>query len=115
MTIERLDSGPRMSKAVAHGDTIYLAGLVADDLTRDTAGQTTEVLAKIDDYLARLGSDKSKLLRVEIWLSHMGTFGQMNEAYDAWVDRDNPPVRACVEARLAGPNYLVEIMATAAR
>jgi len=115
MAIERIDAGPRMSRAVVHGDTVYLAGLTADDLSQDTAGQTRQTLDKVDSYLARAGSDKSKLLRVEIWLAHISTFDEMNAVYDAWVDSDNPPVRACVEARLAGAGYLVEIMVTAAR
>jgi enamine deaminase RidA (YjgF/YER057c/UK114 family) len=104
-----------MSQAVVHGDTVYLAGLVADDTTQDVAGQTRQILAKADRYLAQAGSAKSNLLRVQIWLSDIATFGEMNSVYDPWIDKANPPARACVESRLAGPQYKVEIMMTAAR
>jgi enamine deaminase RidA (YjgF/YER057c/UK114 family) len=100
---------------VVHGDTVYLAGLVADDLSQGVRGQTEQILKKIDEYLAEAGSGRSKLLRVEIWLPNIATFDEMNAVYDAWIDQKNPPARACVEARLAGDKYLVEIMATAAR
>lgn len=113
--INRIDSIGRMSRAVAYGPTLYLAGLTADDLSKDVTGQTQEILAKIDHYLAEGGSDKSRLLSANIWLSDIGTFNEMNAVWDAWVDRANPPARATVEARLAGPRYLVEIMVVAAR
>ena len=115
MTIERIDVGPRMSQAVVHGDRVYLAGQVADDTSQDVAGQTRQVLAKIEDLLARAGSSKEKILSANVWLSDIGTFAEMNSVWDPWVSRENPPCRACVESRLATPAYTVEIMVTAAR
>ncbi|MCG8357205.1 MAG: RidA family protein [Kiloniellales bacterium] len=114
MSIQRLDIGPRMSQVVVHDGTVYTAGLVADDWSKDVAGQAQEILAKIDAYLGQVGSDKSKLLRVEIWLPDIGDFNAFNAVYDAWVDKANPPVRACVESKLASPDIKVEIMAIAA-
>jgi enamine deaminase RidA (YjgF/YER057c/UK114 family) len=113
--IKRIDSIGRMSRAVAHGTTLYLSGLTADDLAQDTGGQTRQILAKIDRYLAEGGSDKSRLLSANIWLRDIAHFDAMNAEWDAWVDRANPPARATVEARLAGDRYLVEIMVVAAR
>jgi len=115
MPIERHDNIGRMSKAVVHGDTVYLAGQVAQDLSAGVGGQTEQVLANIDHFLALAGSDKSKLLSATIWLSDMASFDEMNAVWDAWIDRANPPARACVEAKLAAPQYRVEIMVTAAR
>ena len=115
MTIERFDKGPRMSQAVTHGDRVYLAGQVADDTDQDVAGQTRQILAKIDALLARAGSSKANLLTANIWLSDISTFAEMNSVWDAWVDKENPPCRACVESRLATPAYTVEIMVVAAR
>ena len=114
-SIERIEPGPRMSRAVAYGDTVYLAGQVSTDGSRDVTGQTRGVLARVDGALAAVGSDKSKLLSVTIWLTDMSRFAEMNAVWDAWVDPANPPARATVEARLAGPDYLVEIAAIAAR
>ena len=114
MTIERLDKGPRMSQAVVHGDRVFLAGQVADDTDQDVAGQTRQVLAKIDALLARAGTSKEKLLTATIWLSDIGTFNEMNGVWDAWVDTENPPCRACVESKLAAPRFTVEIMVIAA-
>jgi len=114
-SIERIEPGPRMSRAVVYGDTIYLAGQVSTDGSRDVTGQTRDVLARVDGALAAGGSDKSKLLSVTIWLTDMSRFAEMNAVWDAWVDPANPPARATVEARLAGPDYLVEIAAIAAR
>jgi enamine deaminase RidA (YjgF/YER057c/UK114 family) len=113
--IRRLDPTRRLSRAVAHGDTLYLAGLTADDLAQDVRGQTRQILAKIDRYLAEGGSDRSRLLSAQIWLRDIATFDEMNAEWDAWVDPANPPARATVESRLAGDRYLVEIMVTAAR
>ena len=115
MSIERLQAGPRMSQAVVHGNTVYLAGQVADDTAEGVAGQTRQILAKIDALLKAAGTDKSKLLTTNIWLSDIGTFAEMNSAWDAWVSPGNTPARATVEAKLATPAYLVEIMVTAAR
>jgi enamine deaminase RidA (YjgF/YER057c/UK114 family) len=116
MTIQRFETGPRMSQIVIHGDTIYLAGVVAtkaggESVTR----QTQEVLSIIDSHLAKAGSDKSKLLTATIYLTDMKTFPEMNAVWDGWVSAGNTPARATVEARLASAQYNVEIMVTAAR
>ena len=116
MTIQRFETGPRMSQVVVHGDTIYLAGVVA----KTTAGksvteQTQEVLSIIDGHLARAGSDKSKLLSATIYLPDMKTFPEMNAVWDSWVSAGNTPARATVEAGLAAPQYGVEIMVIAAK
>jgi enamine deaminase RidA (YjgF/YER057c/UK114 family) len=116
MTIQRFDVGPRMSQVVVHGDTIYLAGVVANTAAgKSVTEQTKEVLSIIDGHLAKAGSDKSKLLTATIYLPDMGTFAQMNAEWDAWVSPGNTPARATVEARLASPKYGVEIMVIAAR
>jgi len=115
MTITRHNAGPRMSQAVVHGDTVYLAGQVASDPSAGVKGQTEQVLKKIDAALASAGSNKSKLLSATVWLANMGTYDEMNAAWDAWVDPANTPARATVEARLAAPKYLVEIAIVAAR
>lgn len=114
MTIERLDNGPRFCRALRYNGTVYLAGLTADDLSGDTTAQTREILAKIDGYLAQAGSDKARLLSVQIWLRDIADFDKMNAAWDAWIDKSAMPVRATVEVRLAGDQYRVEIMVTAA-
>lgn len=115
MAIKRHGVGPRLSQAVVHGDTVYLAGVVADDTKQDVKGQTKQILAKIDRLLAAAGSDKSKLLSANIWLTDISTWAQMNEVWDAWVAPGNAPARATVEAKLAGPAYRVEIMVQAAK
>jgi enamine deaminase RidA (YjgF/YER057c/UK114 family) len=115
MTVKRIEPGARMSQAVVHGDTVYLAGVVADDTKQDVKGQTKQILAKIDRLLAAAGSDKSKLLSANIWLTDISTWAQMNEVWDAWVAPGNAPARATVEAKLAGPAYRVEIMVQAAK
>ena len=116
MSIRRLHPGTRMSQVVLHGDTVYLAGQVGSDTPGATvADQTRNILDKIDGYLAEVGSDKSKILSATIWITDMATFDEMNGVWDAWVDPENPPARACVEAKLAAPEYTVEIMVTAAR
>ena len=116
MTIQRFETGPRMSQAVVHGDTVYLAGVVAKTTTGESvAKQTQEVLSIIDGHLAKAGSDKSKLLTATIYLTDMKTFPEMNAVWDGWVSAGNTPARATVEARLAAAPYNVEIMVTAAR
>ncbi len=114
MTITRFGPGDRMSQAAVHGDTVYLAGQVADDTSVGVAGQTAQILAKIDARLAEAGSDKSKLLSANLWISDMRHFNEMNKVWDAWVSPGNTPCRACVEATLAAPQYQVEIMVIAA-
>jgi len=103
-----------MSQAVVHGGVAYLAGIVADDLVPSVADQTRQILAKIDRLLAMVGSDKTLLLQANIWLSDISRFDEMNAVWDGWVAKDQPPARATVEARLARPDYLVEIMVEAA-
>jgi len=115
MSITRLESGQRLSAAVVHGDTVYLAGQVAPDPSASVKGQTEQILKKIDGLLAAAGTDKSRLLSATVWLANIGSYDEMNAAWDAWLDRANPPARATVEARLAAPKYLVEIAAIAAR
>jgi enamine deaminase RidA (YjgF/YER057c/UK114 family) len=115
MSVERKEVGPRMSQIVIHGDTVYLAGIVArDNAGKGVTEQTREILATIDRYLAQAGSDKTKLLSANIWLSDMATFNEMNAVWDAWVAPGHTPARATVEARLAAPQYKVEIMVVAA-
>ena len=115
MSITRIDPGVRFAETVVHGDTVYLAGHVGSDPTADVYEQTRDILAQIDAHLAAAGTDKSRLLMVNVWLVDIGTFGEMNRAWDVWLDRDNMPARATVEARLASPDYKVEIAAIAAR
>ena len=116
MTIQRFDTGPRMSQAVVHGDTVSLAGVVAKTAAGESvAKQTQEVLSIIDGHLAKAGSDKSKLLSATIYLPDMKTFPEMNAVWDGWVSAGNTPARATVEAKLAAAQYTVEIMVTAAK
>ena len=116
MSVQRFETGPRMSQVVVHGNTVYLAGVVA----KTTAGesvtkQTQEVLSIIDSHLAKAGSDKSKLLSATIYITDMKTFQEMNAVWDGWVSAGNTPARATVEAKLAAPQYTVEIMVIAAK
>ena len=116
MSIKRFDVGSRMSQAVVHGNTVYLAGQVAKNAPGGSvAEQTKDILAAMDGLLAQAGTDKSKLLSANIWLSDIGTFNEMNAVWDAWIAPGNPPCRACVESKLASPQFNVEIMAIAAR
>lgn len=116
MTIQRFDTGPRMSQVVVHGNTVYLAGVVAAKAAGESVSkQTQEVLSIIDSHLAKAGSDKSKLLTATIYLTDMKTFAEMNAVWDSWVSAGNTPARATIEAKLAAPPYSVEIMVTAAR
>ncbi|HET7343355.1 MAG TPA: RidA family protein [Methylomirabilota bacterium] len=112
MSVKRLNAGPRMSGAVVHDNTVYLAGQVADGAT--VKAQTEAVLKKIDDLLAAAGSSKVNLLSATIFLADIRGFEEMNAVWDAWVSPGNTPARATVEARLANARYLVEIMVTAA-
>ncbi len=104
---------PVISRAVVRGDTVYLCG-VTPDPTGDITSQTTQVLERIDQLLHMAGTDKSKLLTAQVWLSDMRLFEAHNAAWNAWVDHRQPPVRACVQADLWRPGMLVEIMVTAA-
>ena len=105
---------PIISRAVVRGDTVYLCG-VTPDPAGDVKSQTKQVLDRIDQLLHKAGTDKSKLLTAQVWLSDMRLFEDHNSVWNEWVDRTNPPVRACVRADLVRPNLLVEIMVTAAK
>ncbi|WP_374657925.1 RidA family protein [Phenylobacterium sp.] len=114
MAIERIESGPRMSQAVIHGNTVYLAGQVGAP-GKSVTEQTKAVLASIERLLAAAGSDKSKILSATIWLADMADFGEMNAVWDVWVGGKDAPARATGEAKLATPDYKVEIIVVAAR
>ncbi len=114
MTITRIDPGIRMSEAVIHGNTVYLAGQVGAP-GESVAAQTKAVLESIDSLLARAGGSKAKILMATIWLADIKDFAEMNSVWDAWVDKANPPGRATSEGRLATPDYKVEIIIVAAR
>ncbi|EDP66149.1 RidA family protein [Thalassobaculum sp.] len=111
MTIKRFQTAARMSQAVVHGGTVYLAGQVAQDAPgASVAEQTKNILARIDALLAEAGSDKSQALSATIWLNSMDDFAEMNGVWDAWVSPGNTPARACVESpKLASPKFTVEI------
>jgi len=113
MTIRRIEAGPRMSQAVIHGNTVYLAGQVGAP-GKSVAEQTQAVLASIDRLLEEAGSAKSKILQATIWLADMADFAEMNSVWDKWVDGPNAPARATGEAKLAAPEYKVEIIIVAA-
>ncbi|MBV9259955.1 MAG: RidA family protein [Pseudolabrys sp.] len=116
MKIERHDVGTRMSKVVVHGDTVYLAGIVADAAKgKSVTDQTKDILLQIDGFLKKAGTDKSKLLSANIWITDMANFAEMNSVWDTWVSPHNTPARATVEAKLAAPDYKVEIMVVAGR
>jgi enamine deaminase RidA (YjgF/YER057c/UK114 family) len=105
-----------MSQAVVHGNTVYTAGQVALNAPgAPVADQTRDILASIDRLLAEAGTDKSKLISATIWLSDMSTFAEMNGVWDAWVSPGNTPCRACVESKLAAPQFTVEIGVIAAK
>lgn len=112
--IQRFDTGPRMSEMTVHNGVAYLAGQVAEDPGADIVGQTTQVLQAIDDLLKRAATDKTRILRAEIFLSDMADFAGMNEAWGAWVPQGATPARATVQATLANPGWKVEIVITAA-
>ena len=114
MTIERFTPGPRMSQAVAHGGLVFTSGQV-DAQANDVTEQTKNVLAKIDALLERAGSSRSRILSASVWLADIATFDEMNRVWEAWIDPLHPPARATVEARLAGPEYKVEIAVVAVR
>ncbi len=115
MSIQRIKPGPRMSGAVVHNGIAYLAGQVAQNAAgKSVAEQTKDILGIIDGLLAEAGTDKSKLITTNIWLADIATFAEMNAAWDEWVAPGNTPARATVEAKLAAPQFTVEIMVTAA-
>ena len=112
--ITRIETGKRMSNAVVHNGTVYLAGQVGEP-GDDVAAQTSTILVEIDRLLALAGSDKTRILMAQIWLADISTFDQMNAVWDAWVPQGHTPARATGESLLAGPEYLVEIIVTAAQ
>jgi enamine deaminase RidA (YjgF/YER057c/UK114 family) len=112
--IQRFDTGPRMSEMTVHGGVAYLAGQVADNASADISGQTAQVLAQIDALLARAGSDKSQILRAQIFLTDLTDFAAMNEVWQQWVVPGHTPARATVQAALADPGWKIEIVVTAA-
>lgn len=114
MTIKYLESGARMSQVTIHSGTVYTAGQVASDTSADAAGQTQQILDGLDRLLKEAGTDKSQLLSATIWLADLADFAGMNSAWDKWVTSGRTPARACVEARLAKPEWKVEIMVVAA-
>ena len=114
MTIERYQKGSRMSQAVCYGGLVHIAGQVADDRKAGIEAQTRDVLAKIDALLKEAGTDRSRLLAVNVFLPAIVDFEAMNGVYDRWIDPANPPARACVEARLADPDLRIEMTAVAA-
>jgi enamine deaminase RidA (YjgF/YER057c/UK114 family) len=112
--VQRFDTGPRMSEMVIHNGTIYLAGQIADDASADISGQTQQVLHAIDALLALAGSDKSKILRAQIFLVDLADFAAMNAVWEQWVVPGHTPARATVQAALARPEWKIEIVVTAA-
>lgn len=112
--ITRKHTGDRMSQLVIHGDTVYLAGQVGTS-GASVAQQTQDCLDKIDALLAEAGTDKTRILQTTIWLADMADFSEMNSVWDAWVPKGHTPARACGEAKLAAPGYLVELIVVAAR
>jgi enamine deaminase RidA (YjgF/YER057c/UK114 family) len=115
MSVERLHVGARLSQVVIHGNTVYTAGIVADDPNADVGGQTGQILDKIDKYLKEAGTDKSRILMATIWLSEIAHYDEMNSVWDMWVPKGQAPARACVESRLAKPEFKVEIRVVAAK
>lgn len=113
-TIKRVNVAKRLSDMAVYNNVAYLAGQVADDVSLDVTGQTAQVLATIDKLLAEAGTDKTRILMAQIFVANMKEFDGMNKAWDAWVADGNAPPRATIEARLASPDYKVEIVVTAA-
>jgi enamine deaminase RidA (YjgF/YER057c/UK114 family) len=112
--VQRFDVGARMSEMAVHNGTVYLAGQIADDASQDIRGQARQVLGAVDALLARAGSDKTKILLAQIFLVDLADFAAMNEVWDAWVAAGHTPPRATVQARLAKPEWKLEIVVTAA-
>jgi enamine deaminase RidA (YjgF/YER057c/UK114 family) len=113
--LQRFHVGPRLSETAVHNGTVYLAGQVPDDTTADMRGQTQQVLGMIDRLLAEAGSDKSRMLMVQIFLPDIADIAVMNEVWDQWVTPGHTPPRATVQAKLANPGYKIEVVVTAAK
>jgi enamine deaminase RidA (YjgF/YER057c/UK114 family) len=115
MSLKRIGAGDRMSEAVIHNGMVYLAGMVAETTVgKSVKEQTKDILSQIDDVLKQAGSDKTKIVKANIWLTDIKTWAEMNEAWDAWVVKGQTPARATVESKLAAPGLDVEIMVEAA-
>jgi enamine deaminase RidA (YjgF/YER057c/UK114 family) len=115
VSIKRIKIGPRMSQAVVHGDTVYLAGQVATETAgRSVTEQTREILQQIDSLLEEAGTDKTRLLQASVFITDIGTFAEMNAVWDGWVSPGNTPCRTTIETKLASPNYAIEIAVIAA-
>jgi enamine deaminase RidA (YjgF/YER057c/UK114 family) len=115
MTLKRIGAGKRMSDAVIHGNMAYLSGFVAEKAKgKSVKEQTQDILEQIDETLKQAGTDKTRIVKANIWLTDIKTWAEMNEAWDAWVVPEQTPARATVESKLAGPGYDVEIMVEAA-
>ncbi|MCA3252012.1 MAG: RidA family protein [Pseudomonadota bacterium] len=112
--VQRFDVGTRLSEMAVHNGTVWLAGQVPSDASQDIGGQTRQVLAAIDALLARAGTDKARIVMAQIFLADLADFPGMNAAWDAWVPAGNAPPRATVQAKLARPEWKVEIVVTAA-
>jgi enamine deaminase RidA (YjgF/YER057c/UK114 family) len=112
--IQRFDVGPRMSEMAVHNGTVYLAGQIAEDASQGIEGQTQQVLDAIDALLARAGSNKTRILRAQIFLADLADFASMNKVWEAWVVAGHTPPRATVQAALARPEWKIEIVVTAA-
>lgn len=114
MAIERFSQNPHMSKYVTHGGVVYMSGQVADDPKQDFEGQLKQILEKLDRQLGELGLDRTRVLRATIWIDDYQKWGRLNEIWDEWALEGHKPARSCVEAKLAFPEYQVEIEVTAA-
>jgi enamine deaminase RidA (YjgF/YER057c/UK114 family) len=114
MSIVRHQTAARMSKVVVHNNTVYLCGQVAEDRSADMSGQTQTMLAKVDQLLESVGSDRSRILSATVYVKDMALFAEMNAVWDSWVPEGHAPARACVEARMASPELLVEVSVIAA-
>jgi enamine deaminase RidA (YjgF/YER057c/UK114 family) len=114
MTLQRFDVGARMSEMAVHQGVVYLAGQVANDAAADITAQTVQVLAAVDALLARAGTDKTRILRAQIYLADMADFAAMNAVWDEWVPPGHAPPRATVQAALAHPQWRIEVVVTAA-
>jgi enamine deaminase RidA (YjgF/YER057c/UK114 family) len=112
--VQRFDVGPRMSEMAVHNGICWLAGQVAEDASQDIGGQTRQVLAAVDKLLARAGTDKSRLVMCQIYLVDLADFAAMNAVWEAWVVPGQTPPRATVQARLAKPEWKIEVVITAA-
>lgn len=115
MEIKRLHVGARLSEAAIHNGVVYLAGQIPEDVSQGIAGQTREVLGHVERLLQEAGSDKSRILSCQIFLSDISLIAEMNQVWDAWVAPGDTPPRATVEARLANPDWLIEVLVTAAQ